>query len=551
MPQAGENRWVVEDVGLTLAVVAAFFALYYLVSWWAKRRTADAEDLWLAGRSISAPVNGMALTATWISLATSLGVVALIIEGQVPFVFLWIQWTLSVPLIVLLYGAQLRRLGSFTPASFIRDRYGRAAGLIAAAIMVLILLMYAVGNIVGTAKVLETLLGLPYVPALLIAAVAVTGYVTLGGMKGVSYNDALQMIVMVVTFVVPLMAIMKALGSGLWWLPQLGYADMTESMLERFPTYFDMRFPLKWYVSLFLGFTLGAMGLPHLAMRVFTASSVKSARHAVVWFVFFTGMILTATYAMGFAGVYYFAQQGIELPAQDADKTTMILNIVFNPPWVVAFLFAGLIAAGISSVASQMLGIAALIVRDIVSAFEPGIEPAREFRMGYLVILLAGVAAAMLALRPPAFLVINIFWAFCLCASCITPQLILGTWSVRVNRFGAIGSMVVCFAVYLVLSPYAFKGIVVGSGLVADFGLAAAFITVPMGFFLTSVGSLLAERVPALAARIPREANQRLIERIHGWPDYTGTRYASSGWLLIIAAASVAFFIWGLAPWEG
>ena len=165
VPQAAEVQWVVEEVGLTLSVVAAFFVVYYLVSWLAKHRTVDSEDLWLAGRSIAAPVNGMALTATWISLATSLGVVALIIEGQIPFVFLWIQWTLSIPLIVLLYGAQLRRLGSFTPASFIRDRYGRAAGLIAAVIMVLILLMYAVGNIVGTAKVLETLLGLPYLPA--------------------------------------------------------------------------------------------------------------------------------------------------------------------------------------------------------------------------------------------------------------------------------------------------------------------------------------------------------------------------------------------------
>lgn len=549
MTRAGQVQWVVEEVGLTLSVVAAFFVVYYLVSWLANRRTADTEDLWLAGRSITAPVNGLALTATWISLATSLGVVALIIDGQIPFVFLWIQWTLSIPLIVLLYGAQLRRLGSFTPASFIRDRYGQAAGLIAAVIMVLVLLMYAVGNIVGTAKVLETLLGLPYVPALVIAAVAVTGYVTLGGMKGVSYNDALQMIVMVVTFILPLMAIMKALGSGLWWLPQFGYADMTDAMLERFPSYFDMRFPLKWYVSIVLGFTIGAMGLPHLAMRVFTSSSVKSARHAVVWFVFFTGMILTATYAMGFAGVYYFAQQGIELPAGDADKTTMILNIVFNPPWVVAFLFAGLIAAGISSVASQMLGIAALIVRDIVSVFRPGIAPSREFRLGYLVILLAGVAAGVLALRPPAFLVINIFWAFCLCASCITPQLILGTWSSRVNRCGAVASMVVCFVVYLVLSPYAFKGVVVGSGLAADFGLAAAFITVPLGFFLTIVGSLVAERVPALAGSIPREATQQLIERIHGWPDYTGTRYASVGWLLIVAGICVAFFVWGLAPW--
>jgi len=542
-------QWQVENVGLTLAVVVALFAVYYGVAWWAKRRTVDSADLWVAGRKIGAPVNGMALTATWLSLATSLGVVGLIIEGQIPFVFVWIQWTLSIPLIVLLYGAQLRRLGSFTPASFMRDRYGASAGTVAALIMILVLLMYAVGNIVGTAKVFETLLGLPYLPSLVVAAVAVTGYVALGGMYGISYNDALQMMVMAVTFIVPLMAILYQLGSGAWWIPQFGYGDMTDAMLGLFPGYFDLRFSLRWYVALVLGFTMGAIGLPHLAIRVFTAPSVKSARWAVAWFVFFAGMIFTATYAMGFAGVYHFSQLGIDFPLRDADKTTMVLNIAFNPDWVVALVFAGILAAGISSVASHMLGIAALVAHDIVSVLKPSLPQATSVRLGYAAILGAGAAATLLALRPPALLVVSIFWAFCLCASCITPQLVLGTWSSRINRVGVLVSMLVSAVVYVVLSPFVAPELVVGSGLTAEFGLGAAFLTVPLGFFLTIVVSLVAERIPALAHRVPREANQELVERIHGWPRPEGTRYASTGWLLGIAAVCVPLFLWGLAPW--
>ena len=111
--------------------------------------------------------------------------------------------------------------------------------------------------------------------------------------------------------------------------------------------------------------------------------------------------------------------------------------------------------------------------------------------------------------------------------------------------------MVVCFVLFVVLSPYVFKGVVVGSGLNADFGLAAAFVTVPLGFFLTIVGSLVAERIPALSGSIPREQTQRLIERIHGWPDYTGSRYAGVGWLMVVVAICVPLFVWGLAPWPG
>jgi cation/acetate symporter len=549
MPE-GKITWVVEDVGLTLTVVLALFGIYYLVSVWARLRTHETADLWVAGRKIAAPINGMAMTATWLSLATALGVVALIVKGQVPFVFLWIQWTLSIPMIIVLYGTQLRRLGSFTPASFIRDRYGSREAVLAAVIMVIILVMYALGNIIGTAKVFEALIGVPYLPALIIAGLAVTGYVAIGGMYGVSYNDALQMMVMLVTFIVPLMAIMKMLGADVWWFPSFGYADMTDAMLKVFPTYFDMKFPLKWYIALFLGFTMGAMGLPHLAIRVFTAPDVRSARYAVIWFVFFAGLMFTATYAMGFAGVYFFTQQGIEFPLRDADKTTMVLNIAFNRSWVVAFVFAGIIAAGISSVASHMIGIAALIVHDIVRVFRPDLQQQTRLRLGAVVILLAGVVATLLALRPPAFLVINIFWAFCLCASCITPQILLGTWSSRINRYGVMLSMVVCLVVYVVLSPFVIESVVVGSGLAAKFGLAAAFITVPLGFFLTIVGSLLAERVPAIAAGIPREQTQALVERMHGWQTVSGQRYGGTTWLLILAAVCVPLFIWGIMPWS-
>jgi len=549
LEEAPPVEWQVENVGLTIAVVVALFGVYYLVAWWARRRTHDTADLWVAGRSISAPVNGMALTATWLSLATTLGVVALIIREQVPFVFMWVQWTLSIPLIVLLFGTQLRRLGAFTPATFMRHRYGQGTAVIAAIVMIVVLLMYALGNIVGIAKVFETLLDLPYFPALIIASIAVTGYVTLGGMYGITYNDALQMLVMAITIIVPLMMIMKSLDAGMWWFPQFGYAEMTDAMLKVFPGYFDMTYSVKWYVAIVFGLTLGAIGMPHLAIRVFTASSVASARRSLIWYVFFTGMIFTAVYALGFVGVYYFTTEGIEFPLRDADKTTMILNLAFNPDWVVAFVFAGIIAAGISSVAAHMLGIAALMVHDVVRAVKPDLAGPVQLRLGYVVIFLAGVAATVLALDPPPFLVVNIFWAFGLCATCITPQLILGTWSTRVNGYGAIVSMIVCMIVYVAASPYVFPNLVIGSGLTAQFGLAAALVTVPLGFLLTIVVSLAAERLPGVETASLRRHAQGLVEAIHGWPGAPLGRYAGTAWLLALAAGALVFIAWGLAPW--
>ena len=61
---------------------------------------------------------------------------------------------------------------------------------------------------------------------------------------------------------------------------------------------------------------------------------------------------------MGFAGVYHFALIGETLTPEAADKTTLLLNLAYNPDWVSAFVIAGVLAAGVSTIAGLMIGVA-------------------------------------------------------------------------------------------------------------------------------------------------------------------------------------------------
>jgi cation/acetate symporter len=120
------------------------------------------EDFYAAGFSIGPVTNGLGMAATWASLATFLGVIALILRLQVPFVYLWIQWAISIPLLTLLYGTSLRRMKAFTPASFIRHRYGKPSTIVIVCWMILIMVMYALGQMVGLGQAFELLFGVPY-----------------------------------------------------------------------------------------------------------------------------------------------------------------------------------------------------------------------------------------------------------------------------------------------------------------------------------------------------------------------------------------------------
>ncbi|NLC78046.1 MAG: sodium:solute symporter [Clostridia bacterium] len=539
--------WQLSSPILGLVVTVIMFAIFYYIGWTSSRKTANVADLYAAGYTIGPVVNGLGMGATWASLATFLGVSALILQLQVPFVYLWIQWGISIPLLTLLYGTSLRRMQAYTPATFIRARFGKEATVIAASWMVLIMIMYALGQMIGIAQVFEMLFGLSYNMGLIIGGLATIGFITLGGMLGASYNAAFQMVVMILTMVVPMAAIMKAMGSSGWWFPPLAYGDMVPAMKEVLPTFFDMQHPFKWYFALIPAFTLGPIGLPHLAMRVFTASSLKSARAAVVWFAIFLGLLFCGTYTVGFAGNYYVATTGTQIT--EPDKIVLILNVIYNPAWVAALVMGGALAAGLSTVSGNLLAIGALVSQDILGVFAPNLNEKSRMRIGYVALGVGGLVALVLAFNPPKFLVTSILWAFGLCASTITPTMLLGVWWKQANRLAGIVSSIIAGITYIVISPHVMPHIVVGSGVTASLGMAGGMVTVPLAFFLFIVLSWIFNSIPGLERFKPTEEDKKLVDRIHGWGDYQEYRYNGNTGVALAALASLCVFIWGLMPW--
>ena len=115
-------EYVLSNVWIGLGVAIALFLIFYGVGYMSSRKTTSDADFYAAGFAIGPVTNGLGMAATWASLATFLGVIALIMRLQVPFVYLWIQWAISIPLLTLLYGTSLRRMKAFTPGTFIRER---------------------------------------------------------------------------------------------------------------------------------------------------------------------------------------------------------------------------------------------------------------------------------------------------------------------------------------------------------------------------------------------------------------------------------------------
>jgi cation/acetate symporter len=538
-PQA----YVMTDLWTAIIIIGGMFALFYIMGWIALKQTKATDDFYAAGFKVGALVNGLAMASTWASLATFLGVSALILKLQVPFVFLWLQWALSIPLITLLYGTSMRRMKAYTPCSFIKVRYGNPCTIAIAVWMILVMTMYALGQMIGLGQTFEILFGVKYEMALIISGVVCIGYMIAGGMLGATYNAAFQMVIMMITMVVPMGWVMKVMGSSGWWFPPLAYGDMVPSMLQLIPTFFDTKYDFRWYFALIPAFTLGPVALPHLAARVFTSSDLKSARWAVVWFLVFLGLLFSGTYVVGFAGNYFQATTGIII--KKPDQITLILQLVYSPQWVAAFVLAGAIAAGISTLNGNLMAIAALVGSDILGIVAPQMDQKKRLRIGFIVLTIAGVVALLLAFNPPTFLVTSILWAFGLLASTATPGILLGVWWKQANKYALLVSSTICGAIFIIISPHVIKSIVVGKGVTAALGMSGGLVTIPLSFALFIILSLIFNKM----GWAPSQEEKATLDRIHGWNDYREERYNGKVWPVVVAVVCLAISWWGMQPW--
>ena len=535
----------------TVAMVAVFLYVGYL----SKKKTVSTDDYYAAGRNIGALSNGLAMTSNYLSLATFLGFTALIWKLQFVLVAFVLAWLCGFVLISIGVAPSLRRWGKFTSMQFIGDRYGHTARIISVICMILLAQLYLIGQMKGVGNVFQVMFHWDYRTGLIIGGLVVTVYVTIGGMYGLSYNQTLQTIIMGFALILPTIIILMKLGSGIAGIfPPFGYSKLVPSMLEQLPTYFDPftsvmgKIPLtfKYYTAIIFTLAFGTIGLPHIAMRYFTAPSVHEGKKATLWGIFFVGFIFLTTFAIGFAAKLYTVKvlggQGLVIKPKDADLLVVIMAQAFTPSWIAALPIAGALAAGLSTIGGLLMVIGTGVGHDIYTIISPNATESSKMKMGLFFTAIGGLATIALALNPPDFLLTSVIWAFAVSASTFTPVLILGIWWKGANRIGAICGMVI--GAFFSVTLWWTKGKLFGFQFVnmGPLGyLMSAIFTSAAAWFVTIVVSLV-------TGGEKNEEILKVVDRIHGWSNYSAERYSSNTFAICCALVALGVMIWSGMP---
>ena len=486
----------------TFTLVGLSFTLYIGLAIWSRARS--TRDFYIAGGHVPPIMNGMATGADWMSAASFLSMAGIIsFAGYDGSVYL-MGWTGGYVLLALLLAPYLRKFGKYTVPDFIGDRYySQTARLVAVVCAIFVSFTYVAGQMRGVGIVFSRFLEIPIGSGVMIGMAIVFTYAVLGGMRGITYTQVAQYCILIFAYMVP--AIFLSLMVAGNPIPQLGFggtdAASGQFLLDRldrihqdlgFAAYTDGSKSVIDVAAITAALMVGTAGLPHVIIRFYTVPRVRDARSSAGWALFFIAILYTTAPALavfsrttlidtvsnreyaerpqwfrtweqtglirftdvnGDGRIQYVGRaatdaQGAPLANElEIDRDIVVLanpEIAGLPPWVAGLVAAGGLAAALSTAAGLLLVVSSAVSHDLLKrALMPTISERGELMAARASAAVAVGIAGWLGIDPPGFVAQVVAFAFGLAAASFFPAILLGIFSRRMNREGAITGMIV------------------------------------------------------------------------------------------------------------
>ena len=480
---------------LTYIFVGITFIVYIGIAIWS--RASSTQEFYIAGAHVPPLANGLATAADWMSAASFISMAGIVsYMGRDGSVYL-MGWTGGYVLLALMIAPYLRDFGKFTVPDFIGDRYySQLARMVAVVCAIFVSFTYVAGQMRGVGVVFSRFLEVDINLGVLIGMTIVFFYAVLGGMKGITYTQVAQYCVLIFAYMVPAVFISILMTGNV--IPQIGFgSELNESMgggylLDRldglhqelgFAAYTaGVRSSLD-VLFITAALIMGTAGLPHVIIRFFTVPSVRAARKSAGYALFFIAILYTTAPAIAaFARtnlintvnnavytempVWFRTWENINLITFDdkngdgriqyvadpdinelnVDRDIIVLanpEIAQLPNWVIALIAAGGLAAALSTAAGLLLVISTSISHDLLKRnLMPNISEKQELNFARIAIFFAVCIAGYFGINPPGFVAQVVAFAFGLAASSFFPAIVLGIFSVRMNKEGAVSGMI-------------------------------------------------------------------------------------------------------------
>lgn len=417
---------------------------------WKLNRT--KEDFIIGGRRLGSWVIALsertAAESSWLLLGLS-GAVFWLGKGELWTVFgcvagIFFSWKMIAHKL----RVESEACGAITLPEYLFQRAGGQVNLVRVVSMLIIVFFfsfYVGAQFIGAGKVLNATFGIPHFWGMVLGAVVIVGYTTMGGFLAVCWTDVVQGVLMIITLVV---------------LPILGFLLLWDKGIDLSVALEATRQTASWVggntgwaaAALVIGglsWGLGYMGQPHLVTKFMAIRSTsdlpQSKIVAYVWTIFaYGGAVFVGLVGIGllYGGII---PESLLLDGSgilDKERILPVLTNYLFPAWIAGILISGAVAAMMSTADSQLLVATSTVVEDFYSkALGRVPSQVRMVLLSRLVTIGVGVGGFLLAVSTQNLIYKMVSYAWSGLGSSFGPALLLSLHWKRVNSAGILAGM--------------------------------------------------------------------------------------------------------------
>lgn len=440
---------------IVIAIVIAYMAIMLFIGWYSKNMISSNKDFMVAGRRLGPILMAGTLAATEIGGGSSLGVVQ---QGMDKFGIsaAWYVITMGFAFIILTFLAPKFRAATVkTVPEYFRRRYGKVPGFITAVIMALPLIGLTAGQMIASAVILSTMIGISFQWAVIAICIIVTVYSVMGGLWSVTLTDFIQVFFIVFGMAIAIPYTLDLAG---------GWNNIVNNVP---PETFDLfhGYNILDIISLTImyitTFTVGQEAVSrYYAARDGKAAQQGSVLAAIINFIYgfipaILGVSVLALINMGAFDASLFNDVG-------SRYALPILAVHAMPPVICGILFAGVISATMSSASSDLLGAGSIFANDIYREFiKPTATDEEVMKVARLVMILSGLLSLLVALFNTSSIITILMFSFSLRAAGAFFPYVLGLYWKGSSFAGTIASLI-CGTIVVVYIEQISHGLLFG-----------------------------------------------------------------------------------------
>lgn len=438
-----------------MIAIVAYLAIVVLIGVIYSKQTKNVGDFYLGGRKLGPLVTAMSAEASDMSSWLLMGLPGVAyLSGVADAGWTAIGLAVGTYFNWLIVAKKLRNysahIGAITVPDYFSLRYKENSKIlmaIAALIIIVFFVPYTASGFAACGKLFGTLFGIDYHIAMIVSAIVIVGYTSLGGFNAASTTDLIQSIVMTIALIIVLVfGITKAGGMG----AVVDNAQQLSGYLNMFQTHSAETGTASPYSVLTICSTLawgfGYFGMPHILLRFMAIedpNKIKlSRRVATVWVVISMGIAVF----IGMVGLG-MVKNGNLNALEDSETIIIQISTVLSQHGIVPALIAGVILAGIlastmSTSDSQLLAASSAASENIIGGlFKVKLSETTQMVVARITLIIISVIGVVIAWdsNSSVFGIVSFAWAGF--GAAFGPVMLLSLFWKRSNKFGAIAGM--------------------------------------------------------------------------------------------------------------